>query len=564
MYILLLFSFLAGIVTVLSPCILPVLPLLLSAGVDQGRKRPYGIIIGLIISFTFFTLALTTIVHATGVSPNILRYLAIGLIIFFGLTMIFGRLDQWFSQKTSAIAQLGQSLQARADNAGTGFWSGFILGAALGLIWAPCAGPILATITTLVATNAITLSTILVTLAYSLGTALPMFLIMYGGNKIVNSTGAIAAYSEIIRKVFGILMIAGALAIAFHFDVYLQQIAIKYFPMITVDNNELVKKELDRLATNPQVTTPIPQVGHAAPEFVGISQWINSEPLSLAELRNKAILVDFWTYSCINCVRTLPYIKKWYQAYKDKGLVVVGIHTPEFEFEKNLSNVKNAVQRFEITYPVALDNNYKTWQNFHNRFWPAHYLIDQNGKIQYMHAGEGNYLETENAIRKLLNLELLAEKEKIAAAKMQTPETYLGSARASAYNSEIALKAGQTIDYTYHKELTNDQVGIKGSWFVDAEYIKSQSDNSILNLNFIGSHVYLVISSQTPATISLLLDGKPLNTKYYTADSNNHGNIVVKDARMYDLVDLKGDYGRHLLSLQVPKDVSLYAFTFGN
>ena len=321
MYILLLFAFLAGIVTVLSPCILPVLPLLLSAGFGQGRLRPYGVILGLIVSFTFFTLSLTAIVHATGVSPNILRYIAIILITFFGLTMIFPRLEQWFSNRLSSVAQLGQAVQEQSNVIGSGFWSGFILGGALGLIWSPCAGPILAAITTLVATSAITWNAVLVTLAYSLGTALPMFFIMYGGNKIANSTTAIAPYTEIIRKIFGSLMILGALAIAFHFDVILQQLALKYFPMITIGDNPTVQKEIEKLTQDKTFSILSPTLGSQAPDFIGISDWINSPPLSLEQLKGSVVLVDFWTYSCINCVRTFPYLKQWYNAYKNKGFI---------------------------------------------------------------------------------------------------------------------------------------------------------------------------------------------------------------------------------------------------
>ena len=455
MYILLLFAFLAGIVTVLSPCILPVLPLLLSAGIGQGQYRPYGIIIGLIVSFTFFTLALTAIVHATGISPNILRYIAIVLITFFGLTMIFPRLEQWFSSHLNIIANLGQTVEVQSQHAGTGFWSGFILGGALGLIWSPCAGPILAAITTLVATSAITWSAVLVTFAYSLGTALPMFFIIYGGNKIANSTTAIAPYTEMIRKIFGTFMILGALTIAFHFDVILQQIALKYFPMVTIGDNPVVQKELEKLSGN--TLSPAPVIGSRAPDFVGISNWINSKPLNLEQLYGKVILVDFWTYSCINCVRTLPYLKEWYKKYADKGFIIVGVHTPEFEFEKDFNNVKDAVKRFDLLYPIALDNNYSTWRNFHNRYWPAHFIIDQNGIVQYMHFGEGEYITTENKIRSLLNLSpVIKEEEKVKPEFRQTPETYLGFLRAQNYIPQISLKKNETAEYAYQNGFSND------------------------------------------------------------------------------------------------------------
>lgn len=565
MYLLLFFAFLAGIVTVLSPCVLPVLPILLSAGIAEGRYRSFGIILGLVLSFSFFTLALTSIINLTGISADVLRYCAIALITFFGLTMLFPRLGDWFAAKTSGIANIGLKVQEQSATLGTGFWSGFLLGVALGLIWTPCAGPILATITTLVATNAVTWATVFTTLAYSIGTALPMFLIMYGGNKITTSTSALAPYTETIRKIFGALMILGALAIAFHFDTVLQQFAIKYFPMITVDSNEAVKKELETLQKEPRIgafSNSAP--GAHAPDFVGISQWFNSPPLTLEQLKNKVVLIDFWTYSCINCVRTSPYLKDWYEKYKDKGFVIVGVHTPEFEFEKNPANVQEAIKRFGINYPVALDNHFSTWQAYHNRYWPAHYLIDQNGIISYVHFGEGEYLKTENSIRSLLGLPEISEKQSREPIKPQSPETYLGIARASQYHPDIRLQANATNVYDYKGRLADDQVGLHGSWYIADESITAKSDDARLDINFIANRVYLVMSAPSPSLIEVLLDGKPVDKKYYTVDMNESGKIPVKDSRMYDILDLKGDNGRHVLTINVPKDVSLFVFTFGS
>lgn len=567
MYILLIFAFLAGLITALSPCILPVLPLLLSAGIDQGKWRPYGIILGLIVSFTFFTLSLTALVHATGISPDILRYIAIGLISFFGLALIFPQLESWLSQKFTSIASLGQSLQTRSEQAGSGFWSGILLGCALGLIWAPCAGPILAAISTLVATGSISLSTILITLSYSLGTAIPMFAIIHGGNKITSSISSLAPYTELIRKIFGCLMILGALAIAFHFDMVLQQIAVKYFPTITVDDNPLVKKELTKLyqESHKGIASPAPHVSGSAPEFVGISQWLNSNPLSIMQLKGKVVLVDFWTYSCINCVRTLPYLKDWYEKYKDKGLVIVGIHTPEFEFEKKASNVQDAIMRFGITYPVALDNQYVTWQNYHNHYWPAHYLVDQNGIIQKIHFGEGEYLETENAIRNSLNLNSITQTPAEAKPQIkQSPEIYLGYNRAQNYIAEMELKKDAIGIYKPAEVLPLHKVSLLGNWLVTGEYITPKSDDAELNLHFIGNRVYLVATPSKPEKIRVLLDGTPIRSDYHTKDIDDQNSLMINEPRMYDVVDLKGENGSHILTLKVPQGVSLFAFTFGS
>lgn len=559
MLILLIFSFLAGLVTVLSPCVLPILPILLSVGVGQGKLRPLGIILGLIASFSFFTLALTALVHATGVSPDLLRYIAIALIIFFGITMLFPKFGDYSAAHLSGITRLGTFLQEKSAIAGAGFVSGLIMGIALGLLWTPCAGPILASITTLVATSAITWQAVVMTLAYSTGAALPMFLISYGSSKIISSTTILAKYAEIIRKIFGILMILGAFAIAFHFDVVLQQWAVKYFPMITIENNALVQKQLEGLSS----VKPSTETIHA-PEIVGIAQWINSEPLSLHQLRGKVVLIDFWTYSCINCIRTLPYLKRWYDAYKDKGFVLIGVHTPEFEFEKNSANVKAAVKRFGMTYPVALDSDYKTWQNYANRYWPAHYLVNQQGVIVHTHFGEGAYQETENEIRRLLGLTPLAEKVETITRARITPETYLGFARGRYnYHQPIVLKENQVATYNYSGELEQHQLGLKGQWFAAPEFIQAK-EQSILDLRFVASRVYIVMESPTPQLVHVLLNNKPVPDTYRTRDMDAQGNIQVFAARMYDILDLKGDRGDYKLTLQVPRDVSCYVFTFGS
>lgn len=551
---------LSGLITVLSPCILPILPILLSSGAGIGRSRSLGIITGLILSFSFFTLALTALVHTTGISPDILRTIAIGIIAFFGLTMLFPQLGDRVATFFSGIGRLGSSLQTKSSSVGTGFLSGFILGIALGLIWTPCAGPILASITALVATSAITWNAIAITLAYSLGAAIPMFIISYGGSKILYSTQFLAKYSEIIRKIFGALMIMSALAIAFHWDVVLQQFAVRYFPILSVENNEIVKNELQKIYPI-NSTTPTP--GTKAPDLIGITQWFNSSPLSLEQLRGKVVLIDFWTYSCINCVRTLPYLKAWYDKYKNKNFVLIGVHTPEFEFEKSEANVQNALKRFNITYPVAMDNNYKTWRNYNNHYWPAHYLIDQNGFIKKQHFGEGGYEETENTIRTLLGLIPLQEEIAKETTKITTPEIYLGYTRAQNYQPEISIKKDQSSLYNYTHALANDHVGLKGEWLITPEFIQSESDDALLELNFIGTHVYLVMKSPTPQRLIILLDGKPVPPEYYTTDMDNQGQIQIIEPRMYALLNLKENHGRHTLTLYVPKGISAYAFTFG-
>src|SRR5579863_6366163 len=495
MIILLIFAFIAGCITILSPCILSIAPILLAASTEQNHYKPLGIITGLIISFSFFTLSMTAIVQATGISPDIFRYVALSIIILFGLTMIIPPLEQAFTIITSRITQLGNVLQEQATNVKMEFFSGLLLGFALGLIWTPCAGPILATITTLAATNGITFTAIIITFAYSCGAALPMLLLTFGGAKIIKSTASLAPYTHTIRQIFGIIIIVSALAIIFHVDAFIQERIAHFFPNITLENSQLLHKELNMLRS-PSRQDPVKE--HAAPEITGITDWLNSPPLTLAQLSGKVILIDFWTYTCINCIRTLPHITQWYSAYKDKGLEIIGVHTPEFAFEKNKQHVEDAVKRFNITYPVALDNNYQTWQAYDNHYWPAHYLINQDGMIVKTHFGEGDYVEMENAIRALLNLPSVEKNPTPSPARPQlvegqhiTQETYLGFERGDRYNPSLQIQKDKAALYQSTQPLSDDQVDLKGNWTVAKDHIHSEKDDSEIILNFIATQVYL-------------------------------------------------------------------------
>jgi len=573
--ILYLFTFLAGIVTVLSPCVLPVLPAILSASVTKERYRPLGIVIGLILSFSFFTLSLSYLVQLFGISANILRYIAIVVIALFGLVMLFPRLGNWFSQTTASVGELGSSIQSHTPQR-SGFIGGLFLGAALGLVWTPCAGPILTVVITLVATQEVTFQIILLTLLYSIGAGIPLFLIAYGGHRVLSAVPFLSRHAIGIKKCFGFLMILTAIGLFFNVEAYLQRITLDYMPITRIENNSQVQQELNKLRPSSPFSeervaglrklqgSELPHIA-ASPEITGITEWINHTPLTMTQLRGKVVLIDFWTYSCINCIRTLPYLTSWYDKYKDKGLVIIGVHTPEFEFEKDFANVKKATERFHILYPVALDNHYKTWSAFSNRYWPAHYLVDQQGIVREVHFGEGGYLETENDIRTLLGLPpLVGEATQEIPLKPTTPETYLGSTRASHYQPSIHLKQNEIATYTYKPPLKNDHVGLMGKWLVESERIIAQGNTSTLNLNFIATRVYLVMESKEPRQVTVFLDGAPLSKQYYTDDMDAKGRILVNEARKYDVVNLKGDYGRHQLSLQTPEGVACYAFTFGD
>lgn len=418
MTILILFAFLSGVVTIFAPCIWPILPIVLSAGATGGERKPIGIVTGLAVSFMLATLALTYIVRVIPFDPESLRLFAVSVIALLGLTLIIPALGVYLEGFVSRLASVGGRF---TNNSGTGFWGGFFTGFALGLVWSPCAGPILATIATLAATQAVSFQVVLITLAFALGVSLPLFVLALLGNKVLTKTRVLAPYTQRIQQAFGLIMILAALAIYTGYDKTLQTRILDTFPSYEsflngLEKNDAVKQELDELKgndlenlpgeiekTEASVKSDLPSFGQAK-EFAGIAQWLNTDmPLTMQDLRGRVVLIDFWTYGCINCIRTRPYVTSWYEKYKDRGFVVIGIHTPEFEFEKKTANVTEALKRLKINYPVAQDNDYTMWQAYQNQYWPAVYLIDAQGRIRYTHFGEGKYSETDLAIQALLN-----------------------------------------------------------------------------------------------------------------------------------------------------------------
>ncbi|MDQ3008162.1 MAG: cytochrome c biogenesis protein DipZ [bacterium] len=573
MLVLLIFAFIAGIVTVLSPCILPILPLILSSSVKTEKGRSLGIVLGFITSFTFFTLFLSTLVRVLDIDPSILRTVAMVMIAILGLSLLLPNLqlqiEQFVARHLSFAARFQQTQSKKK-----GLLGGFLVGISLGLLWTPCVGPILAAVITLAASSSVTLGSVLITLAYSLGTAIPMFAIIYSGQRLLSAVPWLAQRATRIQQVFGVVMILLAVALFFNYDRQFQTWVLTKYPqygagLTAIEDNQAVETALNRLSgrsDQPNVpTATLFSPTTKAPEFTGATGWLQSDPLTLAgDLRGKVVLVDFWTYSCINCIRTFPYLTEWYDKYKDQGFVIVGVHSPEFEFEKSAENVTQAANDFGLTYPIVQDNNFDIWQAYENRYWPAHYLIDKEGYIRYTHFGEGKYQETENAIRELLGEQPLLgdEVSSPAGSSRNTPETYLGWSRAEAYSLSTRIRANESSTFTLSEDLEPNAVGLGGTWFSHAEHARAEGDTPTLRLDFTARDVYLVMEPGTETgEVEVLLDGQPLPAELQTADSAG-GTITIDKPRKYDVVTLP-ENGRHVLELRFSGGVKAFAFTFG-
>lgn len=551
MIVLILFAFLGGMVTILSPCILPILPIVLSGSVTGGKKRPMGVVTGFIVSFAFFTLFLSAIVRATGLSADALRLVAVIVIAFFGISLLIPNI-QIIIEKVFSKLTTGFRLGGRNDTGKNGYFSGVLVGISLGIIWTPCVGPILASIITLAATRSVGFSAVIITLAYATGTAIPLLAITAGGRNLLTRHPWLLANTARIQRGFGILMLLTAMAIYNSWDRQFQTYILDKFPsygtgLTKLEDNAIVQNQLQTLKKGGSMFNPSASDFGNAPDFVTGGKWFNPPaggPPTMKELRGKVVLVDFWTYTCINCIRTLPYIKAWHEKYKDKGLVIVGVHTPEFEFEKNPDNVAKALKDFGIVYPVMQDNDYATWQAYANHYWPAKYMVDKDGKIRYTHFGEGDYDETEKKIQELLAETGATVDDPISNPTYQvatrTPETYLGKARG---------------DYS--------RISTTGTFTGSQEYT-NPSQGATLTYRFDAMAVFLVMRPKTPgavAKVKITLDGNEVGE--YAGDDATNGVVTIDGDRLYKLIKLPTAEA-HILKLEFLDDnAELYAFTFG-
>ncbi len=573
MLVLVVFAFLAGFATILSPCILPVLPIVLASSTASGKKRPFGIVSGFVASFTFFTLALTFLVKATGIDPNVLRSIAVVVILVFGISMLIPQVIVWLEILVSKLSAKVKSNKEESD----GFLGGLFLGLGLGLVWTPCAGPILASVITLAATSELTIQAIFITLSYAIGTSIPMIGIIYGGRGLLKKVPFLLKNSAKIQKVFGVIIILVAVGMFLDYDRKFQAYVLEKFPqygsgITKIEELDVVNKQLEALNMNsgPLVNDDSGQCVANAPKAPGFEEggeWLNSPALDLAELRGKVVLVDFWTYTCINCIRTLPYLNAWQEKYADDGLVIVGVHTPEFEFEKDKGNLEEAIADFEIKYPVVQDNDYKIWRSYKNRYWPAKYFVDKNGCVRSAHFGEGDYDGSEKLIQELLaetGADVvgggLVDVEEYQSEGAKTPESYLGYGRLERFSSPESVKPEQNVEYSLPENLEVDHIGYGGIWKLSEERAMPASGSS-LELNFQAKDVYLVMRSVEGGRVKVSVDGKVVTEE--AGDDVKDGVVNVMTDRLYKLVKYpKNTNG--ILHLDFLDDgIEVYAFTFG-
>ena len=575
MALLMLFALVAGAGTALSPCVLPILPAVLSAGVTGGRRRPLGVVTGLALSFTFATVGLVYVLDAVGLPNGFARDLAIVVLFAFGISLLVPPIGDRIEALASGLAP------GPARFRGEGFGSGLVVGTSLGLVYAPCAGPILAGVIVVSAAQDFTAGRLAVALSYAVGSAIVLYLLLLGGRRFAQRLNPVRGR---VQMALGAVMVLVAIAMTANLDTRFQTAIASDLPGFLVNPTESIESShavTTQLAkvrqTGPPIVDPadLDQPVHLgtygqAPDFTGTQDWFNTpegEPLTMEGLRGKVVLIDFWTYTCINCIRTLPFLEAWQQRYGADGFTVVGVHSPEFPFEKDAGNVSAAIAQNHLTYPVVQDNDLATWEAWGNQYWPSEYLVDAQGNVREAHFGEGNYDETERAIRSLLeeaghrNLGAGARAAgQLPSAGATTPETYLGSARAQGWVNG-PIHPGDQFFGAPPAQLDRDQFAYSGHWGITDEDATA-GEGAQIDLEFNARRVFLVLGSPEGARrIQVLLDGKPIPAKLSGGDVRN-GRVTVKAQRLYRLVDLPA-VSQHRLTLILDAGISGYAFTFG-
>jgi cytochrome c biogenesis protein CcdA/thiol-disulfide isomerase/thioredoxin len=573
--ILLILAFLGGVLTILSPCILPVLPFVFARADRPFARNGLPMLIGMALTFALVA-TLAAVGGGWAVRANQYgRYIALVVLAVLGITLLSSHFAEWISRP---FVKLGNRLSAHSDAQADSPWSAAGLGVATGLLWAPCAGPILGLLLTGAALKGASVQTTLLLLTYAGGAAVSLALALLVGGRVFSVMKRSLGAGEWVRRILGVLVLCGVVAIALGADTgLLTRVSL-------ASTSSVEQKLIDAIRPATASTAPAPKAGATLPiegelpALSGATQWFNSSPLTPESLRGKVVVVDFWTYSCINCIRTLPYVKAWAEKYRDHGLVVIGVHSPEFAFEKDPDNVAKAIKDFGITYPVAVDDNYAIWQAFNNEYWPAHYFIDAKGQIRSHHFGEGDYAGSEDMIRRLLTDAGYKDlpggyvqpgasgaEAAVSSDTNRSPETYVGYARGENFaGGQIAHD--DSFDYHAPDALQANQWAFNGRWTVHGENASLDKPGGSIVYRFRGRDLHLVLGpgmDGKPVRFRITLDGKPPGADH-GADNDADGNGVVTEQRLYQLVRQTHGTGERVFEITfLDPDVRAYAFTFG-
>jgi len=578
---LLVLAYLGGVLTIVSPCILPVLPFVFARTGQPFLRSGLPLLAGMAVTFALVA-SLAAVGGGWVVQVNQYgRWLALLCVALFGLTLLLPQLSE---RLTRPLVAAGSRLSAAAGaDARPRPGASFLIGVATGLLWAPCAGPILGLVLTGAALQGASIGTTLLLLAYAAGAATSLALALLVGGKVFGLMKKSLGAGEWLRRGLGALMLAGVAAIALGLDTGVLS------RLSNASTGGLEQSLVDKLSAKPEQkggammaaanhSDTLPIEG-TLPPLEGAVQWLNSPPLTAEALKGKVVLVDFWTYSCINCLRTLPYVKAWAEKYRDQGLVVIGVHAPEFAFERDVSNVTKAMKDLGITYPVAIDNAYKIWRAFDNQYWPAHYFADAKGQIRYHHFGEGDYAESERVIQQLLREAgarnvagglIQADAKGVQQApdmnEVQSPETYLGFQRAENFISTGTLATNQVANYPAAGNLALNHWTLEGQWNVGGQQATLDQPGGRIVYRFHARDLHLVLgpgADGKPVRFNVTVDGQAPGDAHGT-DVAPDGSGTVTEQRLYQLVRQPGAVQDHTFTIEfLDPNVAAYAFTFG-
>jgi cytochrome c biogenesis protein CcdA/thiol-disulfide isomerase/thioredoxin len=565
-------AYIGGVLTIFSPCVLPVLPFIFARSDQSFRRSGLPILLGMAATFTVLA-SLAAVGGAWLIALNQYgRYAAMLLLLLMGLALVFPAFSERMMRPFVAF---GGRLQQRADQQ-VSLKGSLLLGVAVGFLWAPCAGPILGLVLAGAALNGANLYSALLLLVFAAGAATSLAVALLAGGRVFNLMKRGLGAEEWLRRGLGVAVLAGVVVIALGWDTrFLSQFTF----LSTAGTEQKLIEQLGEPSVRRQPGVNVAAKSLAMPPLAGATLWLNSPPLTGEMLRGKVVLVDFWTYSCINCLRTLPYLKAWNEKYRDQGLVIIGVHSPEFAFEKDRHNVEQAIRDLGITYPVAMDNRFAIWNAYKNQYWPAHYLIDAQGQIRNQHFGEGAYTETEQMIQALLKeahhgvlavgdgLVWVAGSGATAAAgdMQRSPETYVGYARQQNLVSPEAVKQDVAAHYSAPRVLKPNQWALSGKWLVSSESAAVLASGGAIIYRFQGRDLHLVLGTRSgkPARFKVTLDGVAPGADH-GSDIDAQGNGVIHEQRLYQLIRQSGKITVHTFRIEfLDAGAQAFAFTFG-